>query len=290
MKLQKRLMYTGILFVFPAFLFFLIFRIVPMLRAVWVSLYRYDLITDKQFLGLGNYIDLFQDRNFLVALKLTAYYVVGSCIPLVVVAMLLALALNRNELRGRKLFSSLVFIPVILSTVIASIIWKLLYHYWGPVNAVLVSLSFEPIDWLNSAKFAMPAIIITSVWKEAGYYTLILLAGLQIIPEELYEAAWLDGAGRWSTFWKITWPLMAPALAFVGVIVLIQSMRKFGIFLIMTEGGPGESTRVLSLMIYQTAFLYLKMGRASAMSLIMLLILILLTAVQLKAFKRDRYA
>lgn len=282
-------MITGILFVIPALLFFLVFRIFPMLRAVWVSLHRFDLITPKQFLGLGNYIELFKDRSFLISLKLTAYYVIGSCIPLVVVAMLLALALNRDKLWGRELFSSFIFIPVILSTVIASVIWKLLYNYWGPVNSVLVNLSLKPIDWLSSSQFAMPAIIFMSVWKEAGYYTLILLAGLQIIPKELYEAAWMDGAGRWTSFWKITWPLMAPAMAFVGVIVLIQSMRKFANFLIMTEGGPGESTRVLSLIIYQTAFLYLKMGRASAMSLIMLLILVVLALIQLKIFNREKY-
>jgi ABC-type sugar transport system permease subunit len=283
---SKRLSYFarrnawGYFFVAPAILFFLSFSLYPILSALYLSFFSYDLLTPPQFIGWDNYRYLLESPIFHRSVEATAVYVVGTCVPIWVIAFLLAAALNR-AFRLRELYRTLYFLPTILPVVAISIVWNLLYQPYGPINA-LFHLS---TDWLTTETSAPLAMIILSVWKGLGYYTVIFAAGLAAVPQDYIDAARVDGAGGLAVYRRVILPLMRPTFALVVIVSVVVALKVFIPQYIMTTGGPNNSTLVLTLYIYYTAFSYFRMGRAAAMAVFMFLVLMVFSLVQLRVFR-----
>ncbi|MBK9125506.1 MAG: sugar ABC transporter permease [Chloroflexi bacterium] len=281
----RRLGFTGFFFVLPALIYFTLFAFYPMANAVRLSFYNYNLLSPPRWIGFGNYEFLFGSREFVESLGTTIIYAFGISVPIWVLSMILALMLNQN-IRLRTFFRTVFFAPIVMPLVVLAIIWSLLYHPFGPINTVLLAPFInQTIPWLNSNQHALLAVIILAVWRATGYYGVIYLAGLQNIPNEYYEAARLDGANNWQLFRFITFPLLRPTTLFVVVVSIINALRHFDVIWIMTGGGPGDATRVLSVLIYETGWIFLRMGRAAAMSVILFLLALSFTVVQMWFFR-----
>ncbi len=258
-----------------------------MLNAAYLSLFEYDLLTPAKWVGLAQYQSLFSSPVFITSLQVTAIYTLGISVPIWILSLLLGMLLNQN-IRFRTFFRTVFFSPVVMPLVILAVIWTLLYHPYGPINSVLLApFTNQVIPWLNSTQHALLAVIILAVWRATGYYAIIFLAGLQNIPTEYYEAARLDGAGTWTLFRHITWPLLKPTTLFVVVISIINALRHFDAIWVMTGGGPGDATRVLSVLIYETGWVFLKMGRAAAMSIVLFIFVFVFTIIQLRLFRSE---
>jgi multiple sugar transport system permease protein len=285
---RRQLSLTGALFILPALAYFALFAFWPMINAFYLSLHEYDLLSDKRWIGLANYQSLLISPTFLNSLKTTAFYAFGVSVPIWVLSMILALLLNQN-IRFRTFFRTIFFAPIVMPLVVLAIIWTLLYHPFGPINSVLLApFVKQTIPWLNSSQHALLGVIIMAVWRAAGYYAVIFLAGLQNIPNEYYEAARIDGAGTWNLFARITWPLLRPTTLFVIVISIINALRHFDAIWIMTQGGPGDATRVLSVLIYETGWVFFQMGKASAMSVVLFVFALSFTIIQLRLFRSNQ--
>lgn len=286
MSLERRQSLVGLAFVLPAVAFFALFNFYPMVYALYLSLTSWDLLTPPIWIGLGNYVALFSDPNFLSSLSITLRYTVETAVPLVLLSLGLALLLNQR-LRLSGVYQIVYFIPVVMPAVVSAIIWGLLFRPSAPVNNFLGVFGVAPLPWLASADFALHAIVIVSIWGAFGYDTLILLAGLQSIPPEFGEAAAIDGASRWRVVRDITLPLLAPRLLFVTATSVAALLTSFVVPYVMTNGGPGTATRVLPLLIYQSGFQFLHAGQASAMAFILLLITLIFTALQFRLFGKE---
>ncbi len=271
-----------LLFLLPALVPLVAFRIFPMLASVWVSLVEWNLLRPPVFVGLGNYTEVLSDPRFHKALGNTFFYMVGY-LPLVLVGALAVALLLNSRLKGLAFFRSIYFLPVVTSWVVVALLWKwLLSPQGGIVNYGLSLLGIDGPGWWTDPNWAMPAIIIASVWKDLGFNMLILLAGLQNIPEELYEAARIDGAGVWRRIRSITLPLLTPSILFVTILAMIGAFQVFDQVWVMTEGGPGGATTVVMEQVVQNAFRYGRMGEASAMSWILFAIILTFTVLQLR--------
>jgi multiple sugar transport system permease protein len=286
MSLQRRQSLVGIGFVLPAVVFFAIFNFYAIGYALYLSFTSWDLLTPPRWIGLANYTALLSEPNFLSSLGITLRYTFESVVPLILLALGLALLLNQR-VRFSGLYQVIYFVPVVIPAVVAAIIWGLLFRPSGVVNNAVGVVGVDPLPWLASAEYALHAIVIVSVWGGFGYATLILLAGLQSIPPEYGEAAAIDGASRWRIVKDITLPLLAPRLLFVTATSVAALLTSFVVPFVMTNGGPGTATRVLPLLIYQTGFQFLHAGQASAMAFILLLITLVFTAVQFRLFGRE---
>lgn len=284
---RRRQSLVGFLFVLPALVFFAVFAFWPMFNAFYLSFFDYDLLTPKRWVGLTQYQDLLSSPAFLHSLKVTAIYAFGVSAPTWALSLGLALLLNRN-IRLRTFFRTVFFAPVMMPLAVLAVIWALLYHPYGPINAVFVEpVLGKAIPWLNSTQHALLAVIIMAIWRATGYYAVIFLAGLQNIPGEYYEAARLDGAGAWALFRHITWPLLKPTMFFVVVVSIVNALRSFDAIWIMTGGGPADATRVLAVRIYETGLVFLKMGTAAAMSVILFVFVMAFTLVQMRLFRSE---
>lgn len=284
---KRRQSLIGFLFIVPALAYFAIFSFWPMLNAAYLSLFDYDLLTPPKWVGLAQYQDLLSSPSFVESLKVTAIYTLGISVPIWILSLLLGMLLNQN-IRFRTLFRTIFFSPVVMPLVILAVIWTLLFHPYGPVNSVLLApFTNQVIPWLSSTQHALLAVIFLAVWRATGYYAIIFLAGLQNISTEYYEAARLDGAGTWTLFRHITWPLLKPTTLFVVVISIINALRHFDAIWVMTGGGPGDATRVLSVLIYETGWVFLKMGKAAAMSIILFVLVFIFTIFQLRFFRSE---
>lgn len=282
---QRRLGIAGFLFILPALIYFTVFAFYPMVNAFYLSLHTYDLLSEPRWVGFRQYEFLFQNTAFMNSLRTTAIYSFGVSVPIWFLSMGLALLLNQN-IRFRTFFRTVFFAPIIMPLVVLAVIWTLLYHPFGPINSVLLAPFISgSIPWLSSSQYALFAVVFLAVWRATGYYAVIFLAGLQSIPNEYYEAAKLDGANTWALFRFITWPLLKPTTLFVVVVSIINALRHFDVIWIMTGGGPGDATRVLSVLIYETGWVFLRMGRAAAMSVILFLIALAFTVIQLRLFR-----
>jgi multiple sugar transport system permease protein len=256
------------------------FLMLPVLSSFVLSFAQWDMIGDIAWIGLDNYVAALTDPAVLTALRNTLVFILGYLPSVVAIALALALLLNRR-LKGRIAFRAIYFVPVVTSWVAVSLIWKwLLNPQYGLINYGLSLLGIEGPGWLFDPNWAMAGIILTSVWKDIGFVTVIYLAGLQDIPEPLYEAAGLDGATPWQRFWTITWPMLAPTTFFVTTISLISSFQVFDQVWIMTQGGPAGATSVMVELVYKNAFSYYKMGYASAISWILFALIFAVTIAQ----------
>ena len=280
-SLKLRNAIQGWTFILPNFLGFGILTLVPVVTLFYYALNDRNIFGQTTWVGLANFRRLAGDASFLTALKNTAYYAVFH-IPLTLgIALALALLLNQ-QIRGRSLFRAAAFFPYITSIVAIAVVWNNLFSpEYGPINQFLQAIGIDnPPGWTSSAQWSMPAIIIVSIWREMGYYMILLLAGLQTIPAQLHEAAKVDGASAWQRFWHVTIPGLRPSLFFVTVMLTIGSLKIFDLILVMTNGGPGQSTLVLSQFIYQKGFVENQFGYASAAAVVLFLICIAVTVFQ----------
>ena len=275
-----------VFFLAPSLVPLLLFTVGPMVASAGLSLLSWNLLRPPVFVGLDNYERLLGDANFRNAVVHTLGYVAGY-LPLVLVGgMLIALALNQR-LRGLALIRTAYFLPVVTSWVVVALMWRwLLDPRAGIVNFALGLVGLDGPGWYTDPAWAMPSVIIASAWKDLGFVMVILLAGLQSIPEEYYEAASVDGAGRWSRFRNITLPLLTPSLFFVLVISLINNLQVFDQVWVMTKGGPAGATSVVVEQIVTNAFSYGQMGYAAAMSMLFFVVLLLITIVQFRLQRR----
>jgi len=269
-----------LIFLFPSLFGIVMFYIFPMAHAVFLSLTDYDTMTVPKFIGMNNYLRVFTQDFSVLAIVNTFKFIVGY-IPLVICLGLIAAVLLNSSIKGIKIYRALFFIPVITSWVAVSIIWRwLLNGHGGLVNYLLSIVGIAGPLWLNDYFWSMPAIILTSVWKDIGFVATILLSGLQSIDSEYYESAVMDGACSITKFFKITVPLLSPTMYFILIISLINSFQLFDQVLVMTNGGPAGSTTTIVHQVYSNAFLNYKMGFASAQSIVLFCIILLFTLVQ----------
>ena len=282
---QRRIELSGMAFVAPTLLFFAVFKYGPMLWAIGLSFTSYDMVSTPHFVGLENYGNLVTDPVFRVTLVNTLVYVIGSTVLITVVALALALAINTGVPGARHCMTAM-FLSNLMPIIAVCLVWRFLLHPFGLVNQLLSPFGFGRIDWLTNSDTAMPAIIAVTVWRFAPYFMVVFLAGLLAIPDDYYEAAGLDGAGPLRRFWHITLPQLSPIIFFVVVVSGLLCARIFLMPFIITGGGPGNATRVLSMLVYETGFSYLKMGRAAAISVVLFAIALAFTLGQMRLFAR----
>jgi multiple sugar transport system permease protein len=276
------------LFVAPALLVIGVFFFLPVVAALAVSFTDFDIYAladfgNMRFVGLQNYARLLETPLFWQAFGNTLYFVVIG-VPLSVGTSLgLALLLHSRLVRFRGLFRSALFAPVVTTLVAVAVIWRYLFNtQYGLINYALGGLGIERIDWLGDPTWAMPAIIVFAVWKNFGYNMLILLAGLQAIPEELYEAARIDGASFWRRFRHVTLPMLGPVMAMVNILTIAGYFQLFAEPYVMTQGGPLQSTVSVLYFMYEEGFKWWNLGSASAVAFVLFLFILALTALQLR--------
>lgn len=277
---------TAALFIVPSFLPLVAFFILPMLAAGVLSFTSWDLLSPPEWIGFNNFKELISDRDFLNSLRNTLVFIAGY-LPLVYfLGLAAALALNR-KFKGSLALRAAYFLPVVTSWVIVALLWKwILNPNGGLVNSALSAIGIQGPGWWTSKNWSMISVIVPSAWKDLGYVMLILLAGLQAIPPEYKEAASIDGASKRQILFRITLPLLTPATFFVLVVSLINNFQVFDQIWIMTTGGPEGSTSVVVQQIVKNSFEYGHMGYASAMSMVLFLIIMIITAVQIRLQKR----
>lgn len=281
-------------FLLPALIGFAIIYLAPMVISVFISFTDWNgldrLFADgfmaEHFIGLDNYKTILTGKEFWKVLGNTLTYIV-LYIPLMMAVSVAVAALLNQQRRGVGAFRVLYYIPVLTSWVAASLIWKsILAPQYGAMNGILAFFGINGPGWLLDEKWAMPAIVLVSVWKDMGFFGLILLSGMVGINRTYYEAAEIDGAGRWTRFFRITLPLLTPALFYVLIVGLINSFQLFPQIMIMTDGGPNGATQVMVERIYKYGFRYFKMGYASAFSWLLFMIIMICTAIQMRGQKR----
>lgn len=272
---------AGYLFLLPNIIGFIAFSLIPVVTAFGLSFTNWDGMQKTKFIGMKNFMDLLKHEGFVVAVKNTFVYAVAFVPLTLVVALAVAVLLNQ-KLKGVKLYRALFFMPYISSAVAVSYVWAaLLNPTSGPVNMFLKALSIaEPPMWLTSTKWAMVTVIIISVWKNFGYYTIIYLASLQGVPKHLEEAAMIDGAGRWQIFRNVTLPELAPVTFFCLIMAAISSFKVFDQVYVLTEGGPGQATTTLVQYIYTNSFQNYRMGYGAAAAVVLFLIIFVITVIQ----------
>lgn len=286
-KRNLKNMAVAYLFLLPNLIGFLIFTLIPILCSMALSLMEWDSSNPMVFVGFDNFKRLVGDETFQISLFNTFYYSIFT-VPFTMGAALgLAMILNQ-KIKGIGIFRTVFFFPHVASLVAIAVVWNLLFHpTLGPVNNILRSLGMSsPPGWTASVDWAMPVIIIVSIWKSMGYYMILYLSGLQAIPGELYEAAKVDGANAFQRFKSITLPMLTPTTFFVSIMLTIACFKVFDLVSVMTSGGPGRATNVLVYNIYNTAFINYEFGYASAISMVLFLIVLLITVIQFRAEKK----
>jgi len=280
--------YVPYLFLTPALLLLLVFFFLPVLAAFLMSFTDFDIYSlgdfnKARFVGLANYQALLCDPTFWQALRNTAYFVIVGGPLTIFVSLIAAVFMNSKAVWLRPLFRLGFFAPVVTTLVAVAVVWRYIYHpRFGLLNYLLILFSLEGQDWLGNPTLAMPALILLAVWKNFGYNMMIFLAGLQTIPEQLYEAARIDGAGRWKQFTSITIPMLAPTTLFVSIVTMIGYFQFFAEPYIMTGGGPLNSTLSIVLMMYREGFRFWRMGYAASVAFMLFFIIFVMTLIQLK--------
>jgi len=283
-KIKKTVKISHIVFVLPAILLNVIFFVYPLIQSLIISLFDWPVTGEKTFVGIKNYMSLLGDSQFWYSLWFTFKYTLIVTPAILIVAFLLALLINK-KLRGIFLFRAIYFVPVVISMVAGSLMWLWIYNdLYGILNHVLMQLHIiqEPITWMSSAETSLPAISFMVTWKMAGFTMIILLSGMQGISDEVYEASKIDGANKLQQIRYLTIPLLKPAIVLSLIISIIGSVLAFEQFLIMTHGGPSNSTTTIVHLIYNTSFSYFKLGYGSAMTVVLLIILVILSYFQVR--------
>jgi len=278
-------------FLAPALLLIGVFFFLPVAASLLLSVTDFDLygIADPgntRFVGLQNYSKLLQTPDFWTALRNTFYFAFVGGPLTIAVALGAALLLSSKLVRFKGLFRTIYFTPFVTTLVAVAIVWRYLYHTrYGLFNYALSYVGIGPIDWLGDPQWAMPAIILMAVWKSFGYNMLIFIAGLQSIPEELYDAAEIDGAGPVRRFFSITLPMLMPTLVFVSVVTMIGYFQLFAEPYVMTQGGPLRSTTSVVLLMYEEGFRWWRMGYAAAIAFVLFVVILIATLLQFRLQK-----
>ena len=288
-RLSKRRARAGRMFVAPNLTAVAVFMLFPLGFSLYMSLQNWDLFRPAKFVGLANYRGLFAgDPLFAIALRNTVVYTVGTVVPTVLISLAVAGILNR-KVKGINIFRTIIFLPLAVSSVVMAVVWQFVFNTNnGLINIMLGWIGLGPVPWLNDPKWAMLSLCTVSVWRSVPFATVILLAAMQGVPDNLYEAAKLDGAGEVRQFVSITVPLIRAAVSFVVVISIIHAFQAFDLVYVLTggNGGPETATYVLGIMLFQHAFSFLEFGYASALAWVIFAILLVLTVVQLRLGRR----
>lgn len=277
-------------FILPNFIGFFVFTLIPVVFSFILAFMKWDSFSAPEFVGFANFSKMLSDQSFWISFKNTIYYTVGV-VPLTLICSLgLAILLNQ-KIKGMSFFRTAFFFPYVTSLVAIAVVWNMLFHpTMGPINQLLKIFMENPPGWTSSSSWALWAVVIVSVWRGMGYYMILYLAGLQSIPKELYEAASMDGANKREQFWHITLPSLRPTTFFVTVMLIINSFKVFDLIQVMTDGGPGRSTNVLVYKIYNEAFVKFNFGYASAIALVLFVIVLGVTIIQFSWNKRAERA
>jgi multiple sugar transport system permease protein len=277
------------MFVVPALAVTCVFLLWPLARAVYLSLTDWDLLSDPRWVGLDNYRELATSDAFRNSLWVTGYYV--GLTTLVTIPLAFALALGLQALGGRlkRALSAIYFLPVVLSTVIASVLFVSVWNPYGGVLRLLpLPFGLDVTNWYQDSGLVVPALVAFTVWKGIGLYVVIFVAALENLPSEPIEAARVDGARAWQIVRDVTIPLLRPVFLFASVVAVIFGFQNFAIVYTSTKGGPGDSSEILPILVYERAFRDFEMGEASAIAMVMFLIVATLTLVQFRLF-RERH-
>jgi multiple sugar transport system permease protein len=288
--IDKRFPRAGRIFIAPNLAAVGLFMLFPLGFSLYMSFQRWDLFTRPRFVGVANFHRLFTaDPLFLIALRNTVIFTVGTLVPTVVVSLIVAGVLNR-KINGISVFRSILFLPLAVSSVVMAVVWQFVFNTNnGLLNIVLGWIGVGPIPWLTDPHWAMVSLCLVTIWKSVPFATVVLLAAMQGVPEILYHAATIDGAGEIRRFVSITVPLIRGALSFVVIISIINAFQAFDQVYVLTggNGGPETGTYVLGIMLFQNAFAFLDFGYASALAWVMFVILLVLTVVQLRLVRRN---
>lgn len=275
---------TAMLFLAPALLGFLVFFAWPAVRGLYLSFTDYNLLSEPTWVGLENYAAIVDDPVFWNSMGVTLQYVLINIVIQTLVALLLAVLLHRFT--RSMLIRGVVMLPYLIANVVVALVWYWLADYnLGLINSGLDAIGLDRVGFFGDEQYAMTTIALVNVWRHLGYTTLLIFAGLQSIPQDVYEAAAVDGAGEWRVFRSITLPLLRPVLAFVLVVTVVGSFQIFDTIAVTTQGGPVDSTNAITYYIYDRAFTRFDFGYASALSVILMFILAVIALVQMRAFR-----
>ena len=274
-------------FLLPNIIGFLVFILIPVIASFLMSFTSWNGFGVVEFIGLDNYKQLLKDDNFKISFFNSILFMVISVPITLFLSMLIAVALNQG-IRFVKVFRTAVFLPYVTATIAVAAVWQLIFNpTMGPINGVLMNFGIDqPPGWLSSPTWALISVSIVYIWHSVGYYMVLFLAGLQGIPDYLYEAAELDGAGPVRKFFNITVPMLSPVLFFTTIIGVINSFKVFDLIYVLTGGGPGRSTHVLVYDIYNTAFKQFEYGYASAMAYVLFLLILVISIIQFRGQKK----
>jgi ABC-type sugar transport system permease subunit len=287
---DRRRIRTAFAFLLPSLLGVLLFLVIPVIFVIVLSLTQWNLLTPIRWVGFSNHVNIFKYDGFGHSLLVTLYYVVLNIPVQTVLALGMAMLLSSKR-AGSGIVRVICVLPYLATPVAMAVVWNWFFSpTTGIVNQLLAHVGIAGPSWLSDAATAMPVIAFANIWQYVGYNMLFFLAGLQAVPAALYEAASLDGAGKWQQFRRVTLPLLRPTMLFVLVTSVIGSFQVFDMVYVLTDGGPGTTTEVANLNIYNTAFAGFRIGEASAMSVILFLIILVVTVAQFRYFsKRTTY-
>ncbi len=281
--------YASYLFILPAAVVLVIFFFIPFFQTFLLSFLDYsNNIYQAKFIGLENYINLFHNPVFYKVMWNTFVYLFVAVPILAIFPLFLAILINQ-KIRGVTLYKILIYLPVIVSIVVAAIAFKWLYADQGILNYLVSRLNLEPVGWLTDPSFALYSVIIVTIWKGIGYYMIIYLAALMSVPKELYEACDIDGANFLTKHLTVTIPHIMPTIALVTTISAISAMKVFAEIYVMTKGGPLNSSKTIVYYIYERAFENLDLGYASAMAVVLLIIVMVFSLINILCFERNKY-
>lgn len=274
---SRRETLAAIGFLAPGLIAFLVFSLGPAAFSLFVGFTKWNGLSAPEWVGLRNYVELAGDPLFLTSVRNTAAFTALFVVLVGISSTALAVLLNRQSF-GTAVVRFLWFLPIVTDMVSVSLVWTWLYHYrFGVINELLGYVGIPPQAWLGDKNLALISLVILSVWRWTGYYAIIILAGLQGVPADLYEAARIDGANRWQSFTRITLPLISPAIFFVVMIAMMSSFQVFEQMWVMTRGGPEDATISIAMFLYIEGFQFLNMGYASAVAWVLFLIIFALT-------------
>lgn len=278
------------LLIAPAVAFMVIFIFYPILYSIILSAQTYRLgFRTREFIGFGNYVELFKSADFWNSLRITGIYTVVVVVASLVLGICLAVLVHQRKKTG-MIWQIIFFLPVAATMAAMAIVWRfILDDNFGVFNNLLRALGTNGVDWVRNPDTALGAVIIINIWANAGYTMVFFLAGLANIPDELYQAASLDGSTRLQDFRYISWPLLSPTTLFITIIMTVRALASFDLIKVMTNGGPLKTTQILSLLLYQEAFQYFNVGYASGIAVVFFVIVLALTLVQMRFDTRVHY-
>ena len=281
--------YAPYLFLLPAAAILIVFFFIPFFQTIWLSFFDYSSsIYNPNFSGIDNYIKLFKEPIFYQVMFNTFMYLVIAVPFLVIFPLFLAILINQ-KIRGITLYKILLYLPVIVSIVVAAIAFKWLYAQEGILNYLLSLLHIEPVGWLVDTRWALFSVALVTIWKGIGYYMMIYLASLMSVPQDLYEACDIDGAGFIQKHLTVTIPHIMPTIALVSTISTISAMKVFAEIYVMTKGGPLNSSKTIVYYIYERAFENLDLGYASALAVILLVVVMIFSLINILCFEKNKY-